>query len=118
MLTATELELIKKGRDKDAHSTPAEVFEDDVQNTNNVNFSKLTSSALKFKTVAQFTPILTPRQLECVKYISQGYSIKETAFFLGISSRTVETHINHVKSMMSAKNIVELIAILIKLNII
>lgn len=62
--------------------------------------------------------LLTPRELECVKYISRGNSIKETAKFLQISPRTVEHHINNVKTKMSAKNIVELIAILAKQNII
>lgn len=37
------------------------------------------------------------REQDCLFYISKGRSMKETAAYLGISPRTVETHINNMK---------------------
>lgn len=40
---------------------------------------------------------LTKREKECAKYICKGYTLKEIAALLNLSSRTVETHINNIK---------------------
>lgn len=40
---------------------------------------------------------LSNREKECLQYIRQGRTAKETANFLNISRRTVETHIVHIK---------------------
>ena len=75
MLTATalELKLLKEEGDKDAKFTPGEALEDEVQNTNNANFPKLTN-----------------RQTECLYYLAKGLAPKQIARACDISSRTVE----------------------------
>jgi DNA-binding CsgD family transcriptional regulator len=40
---------------------------------------------------------LTPREEECLQLFQQGYSAQASAAILGISRRTVEHHINHIK---------------------
>ena len=45
------------------------------------------------------TPLtLSPREHECLSLWAQGYTIKRIALNLGLSPRTVETHVNKVKS--------------------
>jgi len=41
---------------------------------------------------------LTAREIECLRCLSQGQTIKETAITLGISYRTVESHLHAIKS--------------------
>ena len=36
--------------------------------------------------------VLTPRQLEVLRLVAEGYSTKQIALELGISAKTVETH--------------------------
>jgi len=36
--------------------------------------------------------LLTPRQIEVLRLVAEGYSTKQIAFKLGISAKTVETH--------------------------
>ena len=40
---------------------------------------------------------LSPRQLECLFYLIRGNTAKETGRHLGITSRTVEAHLNRIK---------------------
>jgi DNA-binding CsgD family transcriptional regulator len=41
---------------------------------------------------------ITKREMECLKYLVRGRSIKETANFLNISPRTVESHLEKLKA--------------------
>ena len=47
---------------------------------------------------------LTYKEIECYHYLSKGYSLKSIANRLGISPRTVETHINNVKLKTNCQN--------------
>jgi DNA-binding CsgD family transcriptional regulator len=47
---------------------------------------------------------LTRRQLDCIILVLEGFSAKEIAKKLDISPRTVEFHLNHLKSKFKAKN--------------
>jgi DNA-binding CsgD family transcriptional regulator len=40
---------------------------------------------------------LTARELECIKCLATGYTAKETANFLRLSIRTIETYISNIK---------------------
>ena len=40
---------------------------------------------------------LTPRELDCIFYLIRGRSLRQTSKLLGISARTVETHVNNIK---------------------
>lgn len=44
---------------------------------------------------------LSKRELQCLKYLAKGNSAKQIAKNLGISSRTVETHITNLKNKMN-----------------
>ena len=52
---------------------------------------------------------LTKRQLDCLRYISCGYSCKDVANILSVSPRTVETHVNILKNKLYCKNKKELV---------
>jgi len=52
---------------------------------------------------------LTPRQLEILELILQGYSNKEIAQKLFISNNTVKTHIHHLYEKLNVKNRMEII---------
>ena len=47
---------------------------------------------------------LTPRQREVLRYIAKGYTYKETADALGVSPRTVETHVSEVLRKLQLTN--------------
>ena len=47
---------------------------------------------------------LTPRQREVLRAIAKGYTYKETAAALGVSPRTVETHVSEVLRKLQLTN--------------
>jgi DNA-binding NarL/FixJ family response regulator len=51
---------------------------------------------------------LTPRQREVLRSIAKGYTYRETAKALGISPRTVETHVSDVLRKLQLSNRSEL----------
>jgi DNA-binding NarL/FixJ family response regulator len=51
---------------------------------------------------------LTPRQREVLRSIAKGYTYKETADALGVSPRTVETHVSEVLRKLQLTNRSEL----------
>ena len=52
---------------------------------------------------------LSDREAECLFFILRGKTSKQIARYLGISHRTVEEHINHLKNKFHAKSKGELI---------
>lgn len=50
----------------------------------------------------------TYRELDCIKYLKQGFNATDTASFMGISSRTVEIHIKNIKEKLSCENLLQL----------
>lgn len=62
-------------------------------------------SAESFPTTGFSSPcgkknLLTNRQLECLKLISNGRTAREVARIMNVSSRTVESHINTIKDKL------------------
>jgi DNA-binding NarL/FixJ family response regulator len=47
---------------------------------------------------------LTPREREVLRHIARGYTYKETAGELGISTKTVETHVSAVLRKLQLSN--------------
>ena len=47
---------------------------------------------------------ISPRQLECLFYLLRGKSANEIALTLGLSKRTIETHIENIKSKLQCDN--------------
>jgi FixJ family two-component response regulator len=58
-------------------------------------------------------PLLSRREIEVLAQIMAGASNKEAAKTLGISSRTVETHRQHIMKKLGAKNAVDLVHIVL-----
>lgn len=52
---------------------------------------------------------LTKRQLECCHLLMQGKTIKEIAITIGLSRRTVEDYLSHIRSKLGCNNKTELI---------
>jgi DNA-binding CsgD family transcriptional regulator len=46
---------------------------------------------------AQRVALLTPRELECLKYMHEGYSAREIAETLGLKTRTIEFYLENIK---------------------
>lgn len=57
-----------------------------------------------------FKNTLSPQQIKCLEYLSQGYSAKQTANKLNLSHRTIEDYLDKVRRKLSLKNKYELIA--------
>lgn len=54
---------------------------------------------------------LTPREREVVNLIARGYSYRETAKRLGISVKTLESHMGHISEKLSVASRHELAAL-------
>ena len=54
-------------------------------------------------------PVLSDREREVLQLLAEGHSIKETAFKLGISAKTVETHRRHIMEKLQIDNASEIV---------
>ncbi|MCL4434227.1 MAG: response regulator transcription factor [Actinobacteria bacterium] len=54
------------------------------------------------------TPVLTPRELEIVALVTKGYRNKQIAMELGVSLRTVESHLEHIFDKVGSTSRTEL----------
>jgi len=52
---------------------------------------------------------LTPRQLEIVAYLAEGWTTKETAHVLGITRETVKRHVYRARERLGLRNRAQLI---------
>lgn len=59
---------------------------------------------------------ITPRENDVITLVAEGYSDKEIANILHLSSRTVQTHINSIVLKFNARNRTNAVAIYIKLK--
>jgi len=66
------------------------------------------------KKVVDFLAQLTPREIEILNYVAQGYANKLIAVELGISESTIKTHITAILSKLDAKDRTEAVVIAIK----
>lgn len=65
--------------------------------------------------LSAISPIeFTARELECMRLLAKGYTLKMIAKELAISPRTVETHLNHVKDKTDSHSKGELVKYLLK----
>lgn len=60
------------------------------------------------------TEKLSPRQLEVLKLLAEGNTVKETAVLLDLSAKTVEVHKSHIMSRLGLHTNVELTRYAIK----
>jgi len=61
---------------------------------------------------------LSPREIEILKYLAEGYSNREIAKLLNLSSRTVDSHRTNILKKLRLKNNQELVKLAIKHNLI
>jgi DNA-binding NarL/FixJ family response regulator len=66
----------------------------------------------------QGSPPLTAREMEVVQLLAEGKSNKEVASTLGVSTRTVESHRNHIMRRMSFASFSDLVRYAIRNNLI
>jgi DNA-binding NarL/FixJ family response regulator len=63
-------------------------------------------------------PQVSPRQLEVLKHMVGGKSIKEIAFMLNLSIKTLEKHRTQLMNKLGAKSVAELTMIAIRLGLV
>lgn len=81
----------------------------------NINFKQKFIQATKIKKLhLDSNIILSGRELDCARLLLQGKTASETARELFISSRTVETHLSHIKDKLNCRTKSELISRLSK----
>jgi DNA-binding NarL/FixJ family response regulator len=61
---------------------------------------------------------LSPRELEVVQLLASGKSNKEAAAMIGVSTRTVESHRNHIMRKMEFHSFSDLIRFAIRFNLV
>lgn len=66
------------------------------------------------KTSAKVIDVLSKREVEIIKLITQEYSNDDIADYLSISKRTVETHRKNIFRKTKVKSIVGLVMLAIK----
>jgi len=62
--------------------------------------------------------LLSPREVEVLSYVSNGFGYKEISLELKISERTVQTHAERIKIKLDAKNITNAVKIAINKELI
>jgi DNA-binding NarL/FixJ family response regulator len=61
---------------------------------------------------------LTPREAEVIQLLAQGKSNKEAAAVLGVSTRTVESHRNHIMHKMEFESFSDMVRFAIRKNLV
>jgi DNA-binding NarL/FixJ family response regulator len=61
-------------------------------------------------------PIVTPREIEIIRYIAQGYSDKQIASELNLSHRTIDAHKQKMMHKLGTRKSAEIVAIAYKMK--
>jgi DNA-binding NarL/FixJ family response regulator len=61
---------------------------------------------------------LTTREVEVIQLLAEGKSNKEAAVELGVSTRTIESHRNHIMHKMNFRNFSELVRFAVRNNLV
>ncbi len=75
-----------------------------------VALAELGRLARQAREVAEVREALTERELEILRHLSKGLSVKQVATRLGISPRTVESHIAKLYRKLGARNRVQAVS--------
>lgn len=89
----------------------------DISQKTRSDFFKMTNIDRFFLFNQDENLYLTKREAECVTYMIDGATAKQTAKILGISFRTVESYIQQIKEKLKCSSKEELISLLIESNI-
>lgn len=71
-----------------------------------------------FESPKLLTPALTPRELEILRYLSEGDTVPEISDKLFLSAHTVRTHRNNLRKKLNCKNTAQVIAVAIRQGLI
>lgn len=66
---------------------------------------------LNSQTTWTVTPGLSPRELECLAWVSQGKSSTDIGAILGLSARTVDSYLEKAASKLGVRTRIEAVAI-------
>lgn len=55
--------------------------------------------------------ILSKRELEVLKFLAEGFTVKEIAQKFFLSEHTVRTHRNRIREKMNCKNTAQMVAV-------
>jgi DNA-binding NarL/FixJ family response regulator len=66
----------------------------------------------------QFSKALTPRQRDVIQLFAEGYSIKQIAYQLSLSQKTIEFHKHHIMQSFNLKSNAELVLFALKHDLI
>lgn len=66
---------------------------------------------LNRQTAWTVTPGLSPRELECLAWVSQGKSSTDIGAILGLSARTVDSYLEKAASKLGVRTRIEAVAI-------
>lgn len=90
----------------------------DVVFQTGIDFAELVCSP--HKPVGEFSPVphLSPRELECLKWVAAGKSSTDAADILGISASTVEFHLTNARKKLRVNNRSEAVIVAIKWGLI
>ncbi len=91
----------------------SEYFSKNISDTFLKNFIHRTKIGLEGD-----NPVLTPREIEIVKLVSEGFKNQEIADKLFISVRTVDAHKNNIMKKLKLKSTVDIVKFAIKNNLI
>ena len=80
--------------------------------------SRLVDSHLRPAAPAQAGPSLTPRQLEVLRLLALGFSVKEIAFQLKLSGKTVETYRAQIMERLDIHDLASLVRYAIRIGLI
>lgn len=61
--------------------------------------------------------ILSSREKQCAYFLLNGMTAKEIGHQLGLSNRTIETYIEHIKIKLQCRNKTQLIIALTKISL-
>ncbi|WP_409020569.1 response regulator transcription factor [Brevundimonas vesicularis] len=66
---------------------------------------------LNSQTVWPVTPRLSPRELECLAWVSQGKSSTDIGAILGLSARTVDSYLEKAASKLGVRTRIEAVVV-------
>ena len=66
---------------------------------------------LNSQTACTVTPGLSPRELECLAWVSQGKSSTDIGAILGLSARTVDSYLEKAASKLGVRTRIEAVAV-------
>lgn len=90
-----------------------DVHADDKINFSPKNFKEKTKiTSYQICTEATHELQLTNREIDCLKFLIRGYTTEEAAINLGLSKRTVESHLENIKNKTGTNNKNDLIKLI------